>query len=187
MKRLATDIFCRRDFRHFGDPVCAPQSGALVGKFSFWVWHFWGVLLLFLSVYGDLPEIWVVFAEFQLFWGVNPIFARHNKVLAVFGANQPDNFSFFAFFLRHFGLTTSESDCYYVGSEALVATGSLLREVLWPPYWSQSVLVRPGGGMVDAADLKSVDLAVVRVRVPPRAPVFLSLYRRAHLSFRLIA
>ena len=29
----------------------------------------------------------------------------------------------------------------------------------------------PGGGMVDAADLKSVDRKVVRVRVPPWAPV----------------
>ena len=29
----------------------------------------------------------------------------------------------------------------------------------------------PGGGMVDAADLKSADRKVVRVRVPPRAPL----------------
>lgn len=29
----------------------------------------------------------------------------------------------------------------------------------------------PCGGMVDAADLKSVDLSVVGVQVPPRAPL----------------
>ena len=32
------------------------------------------------------------------------------------------------------------------------------------------LLSGPGGGMVDTADLKSVDREIVRVRVPPRAP-----------------
>jgi hypothetical protein len=31
------------------------------------------------------------------------------------------------------------------------------------------ICTSPGGGMVDAADLKSVDRKVVRVQVPPRA------------------
>ena len=33
-----------------------------------------------------------------------------------------------------------------------------------------------GGGMADATDLKSVDRKVVRVRLPPSAPIFSIVY-----------
>ena len=45
---------------------------------------------------------------------------------------------------------------------ALTATRAAVHSPRLPP--------RPGGGMVDTRDLKSLDRKVVRVRVPPRAP-----------------
>lgn len=52
--------------------------------------------------------------------------------------------------------------------------------------WYNWSLIRRGGEMVDTRDLKSRDSNIMRVRVPPAAPVFRLLANR-NITFRGIA
>lgn len=85
-------------FRHDRDVVGAALCGSCVAMATFWIRH--GLLLL-LSVDGVLAQSRIVLGQLQPIRRVALVLGGDDKMLAVFGAYQPDDFSNFAFFLRH--------------------------------------------------------------------------------------
>lgn len=100
---LALDVLGGRDFGEFGRPVSASLCGASVAEFALGIRHERGPCLLLLAVEGRLPKAGVVLHEFQLFGSVLLVFGRGDVVLVVLCTDKPDNFSLFAFLLRHGG------------------------------------------------------------------------------------
>ena len=58
---------------------------------------------------GVLAKVRIVFRQFKPVRRVALVFGRNNIVLAIFGANQADDFSGFAFLFRHLGFLATLS------------------------------------------------------------------------------
>jgi hypothetical protein len=120
--------------------IRSSQSGSLVAKSSFWIWHLLVVLALFLlAVKRVLSQVRIELHEFKSIWSISLIFGRCVIALPILGTHESDNFSDFAFFLRHgTNLNTvqrTRQNLYYVQQLNRFATPGRLFFLGAPVSW----------------------------------------------------
>jgi hypothetical protein len=72
-----------------------------VAKTSFWIWHLSGSSLLLLSVKRIFAQVGIELHQLKSIRGITLIFGGRVIAFPILGTHDSDNFSNFAFFLRH--------------------------------------------------------------------------------------
>ena len=99
---LAVNLLGSSDLWEFRRVIRSAQSGSLVAKSSLWIWHSLMFLSLFLfAVKCVLSQVRVKLHKLKPIWRVSLIFGRGVVAFPILGTYESDNFSDFAFFLRH--------------------------------------------------------------------------------------
>jgi len=95
--RLTVDILGQGDLWKIRGVVGSSESGALVAVASFWIWHFFVLLRLFLlSVESVLAKTWIELHQLKSIRRISLVLGSSVIALSVFGANDTDNFADFA-------------------------------------------------------------------------------------------
>jgi hypothetical protein len=94
---LTIDVLGQCDFWKIRGVVGSSESSALVAVASFWIWHIFVLLRLFLlSVESVLAKTWIELHQLKSIRRISLVLGSGVIALSVFGTNDTDNFADFA-------------------------------------------------------------------------------------------